>query len=67
MIAVIGRREAEEGKLALRRLGSDGQEILELGEAANLLAIQAQAPDVARQAAVAGIASVSLAGEGQTG
>ena len=67
VIAVIGRREAEEGKLALRRLGSDGQEILELGEAANLLAIQAQAPDVARQAAVAGIASVSLAGEGQTG
>ena len=67
VIAVIGRREAEEGKLALRRLGSDGQEILELGEAANLLAIQAQAPDVARHAAVAGIASVSLAGEGQTG
>ena len=67
VIAVIGRREAEEGKLALRRLGSDGQEILELGEAANLLAIQAQAPDVARQAAVSGIASVSLAGEGQTG
>ena len=67
VIAVIGRREAEEGKLALRRLGSDGQEILELGEAANLLAIQAQAPDVARQATVAGIASVSLAGEGQTG
>ena len=67
VIAVIGRREAEEGKLALRRLGSDGQDILELGDASNLLAIQAQAPDVARQAAVAGIASVSLAGEGQTG
>ena len=67
VIAVIGRREAEEGKLALRRFGSDGQEILTLDEAANLLAIQAQAPDVARHAAVAGTASVGLAGEGHTG
>src|SRR5580704_1010408 len=38
VIAVVGRREAEEGKVALRRLGSDGQEILELAAAANLLA-----------------------------
>jgi threonyl-tRNA synthetase len=30
VIAVVGRREAEEGKVALRRLGSDGQEILTL-------------------------------------
>lgn len=49
VIAVVGRREAEEGKLALRRLGSDGQEILTLAEAANLLATQATPPDVARQ------------------
>ncbi len=51
VIAVVGRREAEEGKLALRRLGSDGQEILTLAEAANLLATQATPPDVARETA----------------
>ncbi|WP_397420559.1 threonine--tRNA ligase [Phenylobacterium sp.] len=51
VIAVIGRREAEEGKLALRRFGSDGQQILMLDEAANLLASEAQPPDVARQTA----------------
>src|SRR3546814_1549729 len=33
VIAVVGRREAEEGKVALRRLGSNEQEILALGEA----------------------------------
>jgi threonyl-tRNA synthetase len=47
VIAVVGRREAEEGKVALRRLGSDGQEILDLAAAANLLAMQASPPDVA--------------------
>jgi threonyl-tRNA synthetase len=47
VIAVVGRREAEEGKVALRRLGSDGQQILDLAEAANLLASQASPPDVA--------------------
>jgi threonyl-tRNA synthetase len=50
VIAVVGRREAEEGKVALRRLGSDGQEILDLSSAANLLALQATPPDVAASA-----------------
>jgi threonyl-tRNA synthetase len=50
VIAVVGRREAEEGKVALRRLGSDGQQIVLLEEAANLLAMQASPPDVARGA-----------------
>ena len=50
VIAVVGRREAEEGKVALRRLGSDGQQILTLDEAANALASEARPPDVARQA-----------------
>ncbi len=49
VIAVVGRREAEEGKLALRRLGSDGQQILTLDEAANILATDATPPDVARR------------------
>ncbi|WP_395673721.1 threonine--tRNA ligase [Phenylobacterium sp.] len=50
VIAVVGRREAEEGKVALRRLGSDGQEILSLDEAINTLALQATPPDLARVA-----------------
>ncbi len=49
VIAVVGRREAEEGKLALRRLGSDGQQILTLDDAANILATDATPPDVARR------------------
>ena len=48
VIAVVGRREAEEGKVALRRFGSDGQEILSLAQAAKTLALEALAPDVAR-------------------
>jgi threonyl-tRNA synthetase len=50
VIAVVGRREAEEGKVALRRLGSDRQEILTLQEAVARLALEASPPDVARQA-----------------
>src|SRR6201996_6439118 len=47
VIAVVGRREAELGQVALRRLGSDGQEILGLQDAVNLLALQGNPPDVA--------------------
>ncbi len=47
VIAVVGRREAEEGKVALRRLGSDGQQILTLAEAVNVLATEATPPDLA--------------------
>ena len=36
-IAVVGRNEAEAGKVALRRLGSDGQTILSLDDAAAVL------------------------------
>ena len=45
VIAVVGRREAEEGKVSLRHLGSDGQKILSLGDAANGLALEASPPD----------------------
>ena len=62
VIAVIGRREAEEGKLALRRLGSDGQEILTLDEAGNVLALQALPPDVARKIAARTGESVAAKG-----
>jgi threonyl-tRNA synthetase len=56
VIAVVGRREAEEGKVALRRLGSDRQEILTLDEAANVLASEATPPDLARKAQPGGAA-----------
>jgi threonyl-tRNA synthetase len=46
VIAVVGRREAEEGKLALRRLGAEGQQILTLDEAKALLKDQATPPDL---------------------
>ena len=48
VIAVVGRREAEEGKLALRRLGSDGQSILTLDEAVTALTEEALPPDLRR-------------------
>ena len=48
IIAVVGRREAEEGKLALRRLGSDGQQIMTLDEALAVLTQEALAPDLKR-------------------
>jgi threonyl-tRNA synthetase len=45
VLAVVGRREAEEGKLALRRLGSNGQSVMTLDEALVSLAAEAAAPD----------------------
>lgn len=46
VIAVVGRREAEEGKVALRRLGSDAQQVMPLAEAAAALAAEALPPDL---------------------
>jgi len=48
VIAVVGRREAEEGKVALRRLGSDAQTVVTLDEAIALLTAEARAPDQVR-------------------
>ena len=45
VIAVVGRREAEEGKVALRRLGSDRQTILTVDEALEALITEATPPD----------------------
>jgi threonyl-tRNA synthetase len=44
VIAVVGRREAEEGKVALRRLGSKEQENLALGEAVDRIKAEAAGP-----------------------
>ncbi len=46
VIAVVGRREAEEGKVALRRLGSQAQEVMTLEEAVAALAKEATPPDL---------------------
>ena len=50
VIAVVGRKEAEEGTLALRFLGEGGktQEILPLDEAIGRLSKDAKAPDLKR-------------------
>ena len=50
VIAVVGRKEAEEGTLALRFLGEDGkkQEILPLDEAIARLSAEATPPDLKR-------------------
>jgi len=46
VIAAIGRREAEEGTLALRRLGSKAQETLALNDAIAKLSDEARMPAV---------------------
>jgi threonyl-tRNA synthetase len=57
VIAVVGRKEAETGQVALRRLGSDGQRILPLEDAAVQLAYEALPPDLKRAAGPAPTAS----------
>ena len=44
IIAVVGRREAEEGTVALRRLGSKEQEFLALDDAIARIKQQAAPP-----------------------
>ena len=46
VIAVVGRREAEEGKVAIRRLGSQAQTVVTLEEAVRMLADEATPPDL---------------------
>ncbi|HEY2480669.1 MAG TPA: threonine--tRNA ligase [Caulobacteraceae bacterium] len=46
VIAVVGRREADEGKVALRRLGSQAQEVAALDEAVSALVAEATPPDL---------------------
>ena len=50
VIAVVGKREAEEAKVALRRLGDENrrQEIMDLGEAVKALSYEGLAPDLKR-------------------
>jgi threonyl-tRNA synthetase len=46
VLAVVGRREAEQRSVALRRLGSEKQEVLSLEEAVLVLASEALPPDL---------------------
>jgi threonyl-tRNA synthetase len=48
VIAVVGRKEAQERTVALRRLGGEAQEVVSLDEAVVLLADEAMAPDLKR-------------------
>lgn len=48
VIAVVGKKEAEEGKVAIRRLGSQAQEIVTVEEAIRILTDEATPPDLKR-------------------
>ena len=45
-LLVVGKREAEEGKVAIRTLGSEGQRIMTLDEAIAMLKAEATPPDL---------------------
>ena len=47
-LVVVGKREAEEGTVALRRLGSQGQQVIALDDLVAMLRAEALAPDLAR-------------------
>jgi len=46
VLLVVGKREAEEGKVAVRRLGSQAQEVMTLDEAIATLRGEATPPDL---------------------
>ena len=48
VIAVVGRKEAETGQVALRHFGSEGQTLLDLDAAIAALVAQATPPDLVR-------------------
>jgi threonyl-tRNA synthetase len=49
VIAVVGRKEAEQGAVALRRLGGEAQNVMGLPAAIAALTEEAQPPDLKRQ------------------
>ena len=52
VLVVVGKREAEEGKVSLRRMGSQAQEVMTLAEAIAVLAEEAMPPDIKRERAL---------------
>jgi threonyl-tRNA synthetase len=61
VIAVVGRKEAENGEVALRRLGGEGQKVLSLEDAVHALTHEATPPDLARDRAVVRSAELAQA------
>jgi len=55
-ILVVGRKEAEEKTVSIRRLGSKNQTVMSLQEAVTMLRDEALPPDLAPAAAVAAAA-----------
>jgi threonyl-tRNA synthetase len=47
-LLVVGKREADEGTVAIRTLGQEGQRIMPLAEAITLLQGEATPPDLRR-------------------
>ncbi len=50
VLLVVGKREADEGKVSIRRLGSKDQTVVDLDEAIAMLSAEATAPDLKRKA-----------------
>jgi threonyl-tRNA synthetase len=61
VIAVVGRKEAENGEVALRRLGGEGQKVLSLEDAVRALTAEATPPDLARDREAAAPSELALA------
>ena len=53
VLLVAGRREADEGTISIRRMGSKDQTVMTLAEAKAMLLAEAVPPDLARQAGAA--------------
>ncbi len=51
VLFVVGKREAEEGKVSIRRLGSQQQQVLPLDAAIKAIAAEAVPPDLAESQA----------------
>ena len=51
VLLVVGKKEAAERTVSIRRLGSDGQKVMPLDEALKMLSDEAMPPDIRRAAA----------------
>ena len=53
LLLVVGKREAEEGTVSIRRLGSQAQEVMKLVDAVKAIAAEATPPDLSDRQALA--------------
>jgi threonyl-tRNA synthetase len=54
VMLVVGKREAEEGKVSMRRMGSPDQTVMSLTDAIAALSAEATPPDLKRDTPAAG-------------